>query len=63
MLICTISLKANSQMQNALYGGAILEPLAVEGYISPKYKDLNKDRIPYRAVILNLIVALVFSFV
>lgn len=63
MIICTISLKANSQMQNALYGGTILEPLAVEGYINPKFKDLNKDKIPYRAAILNLIIALVFAFI
>lgn len=63
MLICTISLKANSQMQNALYGGAILEPLAVEGYIPPKFKDLNKDKIPYRAAKLNLVIALSFAFI
>lgn len=63
MVICTISLKANSQMQNALYGGAILEPLAVEGYISPKFKELNKDKIPYRAARLNLIISLIFAFI
>lgn len=63
MLICTISLKANSQIQNALYGGAILEPLAIEGYISPKFTQLNKDKMPYRAARLNLIISLAFSFV
>lgn len=63
MLICTISLKANSQIQNALYGGAILEPLAIEGYISPKFTQLNKDKMPYRAARLNLIISLIFSFV
>lgn len=63
MLICTISLKANSQIQNALYGGAILEPLAIEGYISPKFTQLNKEKMPFRAARLNLIISLVFSFV
>ncbi|MGL5268863.1 MAG: APC family permease [Spiroplasma sp.] len=63
MVICTISLKANSQMQNALYGGTILEPLALEGYIAPKYKELSKDKIPYRAARLNLIISLIFAFV
>ncbi|MBE4704006.1 APC family permease [Spiroplasma platyhelix] len=63
MLICTISLKANSQIQNALYGGAILEPLAIEGYISPKFTQLNKDKMPYRAAKLNLVISLVFSFI
>lgn len=63
MVFCTISLKANSQMQNALYGGAILEPLAIEGYISPKFKELNKDKIPFRAARLNLIIALIFAFI
>lgn len=56
MLICTISLKSNAGMQNALYSGAILEPLSVEGYISPKYKELSKDNIPFKASRLNLII-------
>lgn len=56
MLICTISLKSNAGMQNALYSGAILEPLSVEGYISPKYKELSKDNIPFKASKLNLII-------
>lgn len=63
MLICTISLKANAGMQNALYSGGILEPLSIEGYIPAKYKQLNKDNIPFRASILNLIATFVFAFV
>lgn len=63
MLICTISLKANAGMQNALYSGGILEPLSIEGYIPDKYKQLNKDNIPFRASILNLIATFVFAFV
>lgn len=62
MLICTISLKANAGMQNALYSGGILEPLAVENYIPVRYKELNKDKIAYRASKLNLIVTFVFAF-
>jgi len=62
MLICTVSLKANAGMQNALYSGGILEPLAEEGYLPIRYKELNKDNIPYRATILNLIVTFAFAF-
>jgi|GEM_PF-829818 len=63
MLICTISLKANAGMQNALYSGGILEPLAVEGYLPDKFKDLNKDGIAYRASRLNLIITFIFALV
>lgn len=63
MLICTISLKSNAGMQNALYSGAILEPLSVEGYISPKYKELSKDNIPFKASRLNLIITFASAFV
>lgn len=63
MLICTISLKANAGMQNALYSGGILEPLSVEGYIPEKYKELNADKIPFRASILNLVVTFIFAIV
>jgi len=61
MLLCTISLKANAGMQNALYSGGILEPLSIEGYIPAKYKELNSDNIPYRASILNLIATFIFA--
>lgn len=63
MLICTISLKTNAGMQNALYSGAILEPLAVEGYISSNYKILSKDNIPFKASKLNLIITFSSVFV
>lgn len=63
MLICTISLKSNAGMQNALYSGAILEPLSVEGYISPKYKELSKDNIPFKASRLNLVITFSSAFV
>lgn len=63
MLICTISLKANAGMQNALYSGGILEPLSIEGYIPAKYKELNKDNIAFRASILNLIITFIFAFI
>lgn len=62
MLICTISLKANAGMQNALYSGGILEPLAVEGYLPDKFKELNKDGIAFRASRLNLIITFIFAF-
>ncbi|WP_425379635.1 APC family permease [Spiroplasma endosymbiont of Stenodema calcarata] len=63
MLICTISLKANAGMQNALYSGAILEPFAIEGLMPSKYQELNKDGIPFKASFLNLIITFIFAMI
>ena len=63
MLICTVSLKANAAMQNALYSGSILEPFAVEGIFPVKYQELTKDNIPFRASFLNLVITLIFAII
>lgn len=63
MLICTMSLKMNAAMQNALYSGTILEPFATEGIFHEKYKKLNKDGIPFRASLLNLFITFCFAFI
>jgi APA family basic amino acid/polyamine antiporter len=43
-------------MQNALYGGTMVQPLAQEGYISERYNELNKDDLPIKGSILNFII-------
>jgi amino acid transporter len=56
MFISQLSLKANVSMQNALYGGTMLQPMAVEGYISTRYNELNKDDLPIKGSILNFMI-------
>ncbi|WP_338960565.1 APC family permease [Spiroplasma endosymbiont of Lasioglossum villosulum] len=56
MIISGLALKINIAMQNALYGGTTLQPLSKEGYISNKLFNLNKDGIPVKAAVINLIV-------
>ena len=59
MIISGLALKINIAMQNALYGGTTLQPLSKEGYISDKLFKLNKDSIPVKAAIINLLVTAV----
>lgn len=56
MIISGLALKINIAMQNALYGGTRLQPLSREGYISNKLFNLNKDGIPVKTAIVNLMV-------
>lgn len=56
MIISGLALKINIAMQNALYGATTLQPLSKEGYISDKLFQLNKDGIPVKAAVINLIV-------
>ncbi|WP_339023110.1 APC family permease [Spiroplasma endosymbiont of Crioceris asparagi] len=63
MLVCTLSLKMNSAVQNSLYSGTILEPFAKEGMINPKYQEVNEYGIPFRASLLNLILTTSFAAV
>ncbi|WFQ95339.1 amino acid permease [Mycoplasma feriruminatoris] len=63
MFISQIALRANTSVQNALYGGTMLQPMAVEGFISEKYNELNKDNIPAKASLLNTYVILIVTVV
>jgi APA family basic amino acid/polyamine antiporter len=56
MIVSQLALKANVSMQNALYGGTMVQPLAQEGYISERYNELNKDDLPIKGSILNFII-------
>lgn len=63
LVFSTLSLKLNGTVQNTLYSGAMLEPLAKEGYISEKLAVLNKENIALFASTINLIVTLVTCFI
>lgn len=56
MIISGLALKINIAMQNTLYGGTTLQPLSKEGYISSKLFKLNKDGLPVKAAVINLVV-------
>lgn len=56
LVISTLSLKLNGAMQNSLYSGGMIEPLAKEGYITEKLAKLNKENIAMRASTVNLFI-------
>ena len=58
MIASQFFMKVQASVQNALYGGTLLQPLAKEGFISDKYRKLNKDNLPIRAITLNLIITI-----
>ncbi len=63
LIIAILSLKLNAVSQSSLYAAAMLEPLAIEGYISEKLAKLNKDRVAVRASIFHIITSVIFSFI
>ncbi|AGM24996.1 APC family permease [Spiroplasma chrysopicola] len=63
MIISSFALKVNVAMQNALYGGTSIQPMATEGYLPDRFRKLNKDGLPVRASILNLCITVLMIFV
>ncbi|WHQ36544.1 APC family permease [Spiroplasma sp. SV19] len=63
MIISALALKVNVAMQNALYGGTSLQPLSTEGYLPDRLRKLNKDGLPVRASILNLVITSLMIFI
>ncbi len=63
MIISALSLKVNVAMQNALYGGTSLQPLSTEVYLPDRLRKLNKDGLPARASILNLVITSLIIFI
>jgi amino acid transporter len=63
ILIASISLKINAAMQNSLYGGTAFQPLCQEGFFPHKLATFNKDGIPVRASLLNLVIVGIFIFI
>ncbi|WP_348734845.1 amino acid permease [Spiroplasma endosymbiont of Ammophila pubescens] len=63
MIISALALKINVAMQNALYGWTSLQPLSAEGYLPYHLRKLNKDGLPIRASILNLVITSLMIFI
>lgn len=63
LVISTLSLKLNGAMQNSLYSGGMIQPLAKEGYISEKLAKLNKENIAMRASTANLIITIIVCII
>lgn len=59
LVISTLSLKLNGAMQNSLYSGGMIQPLAKEGYITEKLAKLNQENIAMRASTTNLIITII----
>ncbi|WP_425381777.1 APC family permease [Spiroplasma endosymbiont of Polydrusus pterygomalis] len=59
LVISTLSLKLNGAMQNSLYSGGMIQPLAKEGYITEKLAKLNQENIALRASTANLIITII----
>ncbi len=57
-----ISLKVNAAIQSSLYASGMLEPLAIEHYISPKFSHLNRDGISIKSASFNMILTILFTF-
>ncbi len=62
IVVSIFATKLNSIIQSSLYSGTMLEPLAIEGYISPKISKLRKN-IPFSASLTNTIITILISFV
>lgn len=63
LIIALLSLKINGVIQNSLYAGGMLEPLAVEGYIGKGLAKLNKEGIAARASLANLVISVSCSII
>ncbi len=63
MLVCTISLKLQAGMQNALFSGAILEPQSREGFIPESLGVLDEENIARKANVFNLLLTAIFAVV
>jgi amino acid permease len=63
IIVSSIALKINAAMQNSLYGGTALQPLCVEGYFPQSLGKLNKDGLPTRASLVNLIIVGAFILI
>lgn len=59
LVISTLSLKLNGAMQNSLYSGGMIQPLAKEGYITEKLAKLNQENIAMHASTANLIITII----
>lgn len=58
-----ISLKITAAIQSGLYASSMLEPLALEGYISRKFARLNNDNVSIFSSLFNMILTVSFTFI
>ncbi len=63
LVICTLSIKLNGVIQVTLYSGAMLQPLAKEGYISEKIAKLNKENIAMYGNTINFIITIIVCII
>ncbi|MDR1234664.1 MAG: APC family permease [Mycoplasmataceae bacterium] len=63
LIISSVSLKINAAMQNSLYGGTMIQPMAVEGYFPDSWGKLDKDGLPSKASKINLFIVAMFVVV
>lgn len=57
IIVCTILMRFNSSIQITIFGGATLEPLASQRFLSTSFRKENKENIPVKAVWLTIIIS------
>jgi len=57
-----ISLKINAAVQSGLFASSMLEPLAIETYISPRLSYLTSEKISNRSAFINIIITVIITF-
>ena len=62
MFFAQLMMKVQVAIQNALFGGTSLQPLAKEGYIPDYFRKLGKDNLPVHASLLNLGITSIIIF-
>lgn len=63
IIISSVFLKMGAAMQNSLYSGTMIQPMAVEGYFPDRFAKLDKDGLPTRASKFNLIIISAFVII
>ncbi|ASP27944.1 putative permease [Spiroplasma corruscae] len=62
IIICTVLMRFNSSLQVTLFGGAVLEPLSSQRFISKKFKKENKENVPVAGVITTILIISITGF-
>jgi len=63
MIMFVITLKINLIMQDSLYGGTSLQPLAHEGFLSNRFQKLSRDNISTKASFLHMSLTILSLFI
>ncbi|WP_338971532.1 APC family permease [Spiroplasma endosymbiont of Panorpa germanica] len=54
VILCTILMRFNSNLQVTLFGGSALEPMATQGFLPEKISTKNKENVPVAGVITSI---------